>query len=651
MTFKELEQCPPVAGYWDVRSQLRDHIYSRSKKQFACGDAARDAIKSRGKLERRQKGLRRFFHQCLGGLPSCDTPLNAHTVGVVEGNGFKIEKVIFESRPNTFVTANLYLPVGVRGPQGAVLFLCGHHEQAKHAAEYQGVCQKLVQAGLIVFAVDPIGQGERVSYGEAAAAQAKVRWGTSEHDYAGLQCLPLGDAIARYFLHDAMRAVDYMMSRPEIDPKKIGMTGNSGGGTQSSLMMLGDPRIAAAAPCTFIMNRETYMYSGGAQDAEQIWPGFTAAGYDHEDILLAMCPKPVRVLAVQYDFFPIEGVRRTVERARRIWKLFGKGSNLDLVEDSTVHWYTDTLARAAAEFFSWHLLGKKLGNKELPVTAFEPSKLWCTKTGQVCGEIEGARIVNDENRDRAREITTEHKAVRTHTLAWLRGRVFAHRTVCDLNPRFVQTVAVEELTADLAFWWSQEGLVNAGMFFRETARKDQRLPVTVAVWDGGCTVLEPHAEWIRSQCRAGRAVLVLETSGVGSLLPHPLNQNQPLAPYGVMHKFADDLAWLDDSLPALRTFDVTRAFDLIGECPRLDAREIHCFAHGKQGVYAQIAAALDSQVKAIEVVGGIGSYAEFVRSRYYDLHDMKSIVFNGILQHCDLPNLMKWTKDRGTKVL
>src|SRR5258705_11189966 len=118
-----------------------------------------------------------------------------------------------------------------------------------------------------------------------------------------------------------MRGVDYMLTRPDIDPNKIGVTGNSGGGTQTSLMMLGDPRIAAAAPATFIMNRETYMNCGGAQDAEQIWPGFTAAGYDHEDILLAVSPKPVRVLAVQYDFFPIEGLRRHAERCKPIWKM------------------------------------------------------------------------------------------------------------------------------------------------------------------------------------------------------------------------------------------------------------------------------------------------------------------------------------------
>lgn len=181
--------------------------------------------------------------------------------------------------------------------------MSGHHEQAKHHPEYQTVCQHLVKSGLIVLAIDPIGQGERLSYYEQALDGPTIRSCTGEHDYAGSQCWPLGDGLARYFVHDGMRGIDYLCTRPEVDSDKIGVTGNSGGGTQTSLMMVCDPRIAAAAPATFIMNRRTYLFAGGAQDAEQIWPGMSALGFDHEDILLAVAPKPVRVLSVQYDFF------------------------------------------------------------------------------------------------------------------------------------------------------------------------------------------------------------------------------------------------------------------------------------------------------------------------------------------------------------
>ena len=157
---------------------------------------------------------------------------------------------VFQSRPRHYVTANLYLPDGLDKPHGAVLFLSGHGSLAKAAPEYQIVCQYLVHAGLIVLAQDPIGQGERYSYYDPALKIATVADCCPDHNYAGAQCEPLGDNLARYFLHDSMRALDYLCSRPEIDPNRIGVTGASGGGTQSCLMMVADPRLAAAAPAT-----------------------------------------------------------------------------------------------------------------------------------------------------------------------------------------------------------------------------------------------------------------------------------------------------------------------------------------------------------------------------------------------------------------
>jgi hypothetical protein len=156
-----------------------------------------------------------------------------------------------------------------------------------------------------------------------------------------------------------MRGIDYLLTRPSVDAARIVVTGNSGGGTQTFLVMLADPRIAAAAPATFIPAREIYMWTGQPQDAEQNWFGYTAAGFDHQDILLAMAPKPVCVLAVTSDFFPIEGTRPP-SRARRAWDLWQRSDALQLVEDQTIHTYSPVLARAAARFFARHLLQRDI---------------------------------------------------------------------------------------------------------------------------------------------------------------------------------------------------------------------------------------------------------------------------------------------------
>lgn len=648
MTLEELERASPGDWFYNVRDQLREHVYQRSERAFDAGDAARDALKTRAALEERQRELRCFFVTALGGLPVTNTPLAAQTVGEVRGDGFRVERVIFESRPRHHVTANLYLPEGKGAvPRGAVLFLCGHHREAKHVAEYQIICQYLVRAGLVVLAQDPPGQGERLAYHEPGMNSA--RWGTGEHDHVGAQCLPLGDSLARYFLHDAMRGMDYLRSRSEVDGERIGVTGNSGGGTQASLLMLADPRIAAAAPATFITSRRAYLHAGGAQDAEQVWPGFSAHGYDHEDILLALAPRPVRVLAVTSDFFPIEGTRRTVARCRRLWEMCGQADALDLVEDDSTHAFTPALARAAAEFFVRHLLPRETFRPDdTRIHPFEPARLWCTASGQVRGEIEDAAFICDANGERLRELEarrTEQSPAsrRAAALSWLREKVHRDRRACDLNPRFYaeeEGETAEGLAAQRCLWWSQEGVFGHGCAFREASRTGETLPVTLAVWDGGTAQLTTHRDWIQAICSEGRTAFVLDVSGAGALLPRPISAARPAETfYGVLHKLATDLIFLGDDLPSLRTWDVLRALDMVAAWPGMDAADIAVYAHGKYGLYGRLAAALDRRIRRVTVAEGMDRFADWVGAREYDTHDIYSVVLPGVLARFDLPDL------------
>lgn len=635
---------------YDVKDQLKQLVYGRSLAAFAAGDRARDALDSKESIETRRTALRERFIHALGGLPPGNTPLAPSVTGTVECDGFRIEKVIFQSRPSTYVTGDLYIPDGVDAPRGAVLFVCGHHLRAKHEGEYQTVCRHLVHAGLVVFAIDPIGQGERLSYYESLLGKETIPFGTAEHDYAGAQCYPLGDSIARYFVHDMIRAVDYLCTRPEVDPAAIGVTGNSGGGTQTSLAMICDPRIAAAAPATFIMDRESFMWTGMAQDAEQIWPGMTAWGFDHEDILLAMAPRPVLVLAVTYDFFPIEGTRRTVERARRFWDLYGEAGKLVLFEDRSLHAYTASMAEAAAAFFAKHLLGAP----SLPAAAaapytetLEPSLLWCTGKGQVREQFADARGAYEENVARIAEIERDRASVpddvrMKRALSWLRDKVFNDRGVCDLNPRRNPLGQWGELTVESVVWWSQKGILNHALLFRHYRHAGTRLPLTIALWDGGTSRLQPHVSWIRDVCGQNREVMALDVTGVGALVPNAINPHGMHETLGTLFKLATELFWLDDSLAALRAYDVLRALDVAELLAGNDREDIHCYAHGYSGLYGQLAAALDRRPTKWTFEGGYESVAAWVRSRYYDATDTLSYVMPGMLRYFDLPDLKRW---------
>lgn len=458
---------------YDVKEQLRQYVYGKSMEAFAAGDKARDAVTDAVRAEARRRHMRELLLDGIGGLPPRDTPLEPVVTGTVRRDGYRIEKIVFQSLPQLYATAHLYVPDGRASPDGAVLFVCGHGPEGKLYPSYQRVCQCLVRAGLVVLALDPLGQGERLGYCDAGDDKPFARR-VAEHEHVGVQCWPLGDGLARYFIHDIARAVDYLCTRPEVDPAKIGITGSSGGGTQTSLAMICEPRFAAAAPGTFIMNRESYLFAGQAQDAEQIWPNMSAAGFDHEDILLAMAPRPVLVLAVTGDIFPIEGTRRTVERSRKFWDMHGCGDRLQLAVDESPHMYTLPLARAAAAFFAKHLLGKQIEADDGEYLVEDGSDIWCTTSGQIVGDYPGARKVYHENLDRlaglekARAATPEAER-KAKATAWLDGRVRGPRPVCDLNPRHQRLRSWHGLNVQSSIWWSQPGLFSHGFLFSPSA--------------------------------------------------------------------------------------------------------------------------------------------------------------------------------------
>jgi hypothetical protein len=633
-------------GYAYPGTQLKDYIYERSRRYFAAGDAARDALTTPAAVKKRQEEIRKNVLAGIGGLPPSDTPLNARITGTVEGAGFRVEKIIFESRPRHYVTANLYLPTKrSSGRSGAILFLSGHHGTAKLVGEYQGVCQTLAAAGLIVLAQDPVGQGERLSYYDVESKRMLVTLGTRDHDTAGAQARFLGQGLARYMLHDAMRGIDYLITRPEVDPAKIGVTGNSGGGTQTSLMMLVDPRVAAAAPATFIMSRETYQRTGQPQDAEQIWSGFTGHGYDHEDILLAMAPKPVCVLAVTSDFFPIEGTRRTVARSKRIWELSRSAAALELVEDDSTHSYTQPLAKAAARFFAKHLLGQNADVANFTPTPMAPEQLQATKTGQVRGDFADAEFVFDATVAQRTEFERARAALppaerKRRGVEWLRAQVNRDRESSPLNPRRIDRGRkVAGHSVDIAFWWSQPNLANLGMLIRPRDWAGSgSLPVTIAIWDDGTAALSRHAEWIESEGARGRAVFVVNLSGVGPLKPDPINYGAMSAFYGTWHKLSDDLDWMGDSLVALRTYETLRALQVLSEWPELARDGVRLYAQGKVGVHAKLAAALDPRISDVEWRDGF-KFSDFLRDRIYEPADVKSLILPGVLRYFDVDEL------------
>lgn len=644
-----------VQYYYSMQNQLKDHIYNRAKYLFADAKKIRDGIYTTDELKKYNKLMKAKFIASMGGIALDDTSIDARVTSIHKYDGYKMENVIFKSRKDTYVTGSMYIPDGINAPSAAVLFLHGHSDDARHYPQYQYACETLVKAGLIVFAIDPVGQGERVSYYDNENNKYIIEPCIYDHDAVGISATLTDRTIESYFLCDELRAIDYMCTRPEIDPSRIGVTGNSGAGTQTMALMAVDDRIAAAAPGTFVTSRESYMYSGEPQDSEQIWRGITAFGFDHINPIMNFAPKPLAILTVNYDFFTIEGTRDTVREAERFYDMFGKRENLYWFRDDSLHEYTPHLAAMAAKFFAKHLLGKnieidiKTSNEELlanynlkPIEAF-----FNTKSGRVRGEINGARFMYDDNVDVAKRLyNNRHSLKLDERLAkaenWLNDVVYANRTPYDFFIRKLKTTTADGYITAPIFWHSQKDIFNFAFMIRDEKLKHEKLPVLVMVWEDGTKAISEHEDIIKRKCSEGYEVMVLDVSGVGYIEAAKINQFEIKEQYATMYKLCCDMMFMDDSIAALRCYDVLRAVEMLKEVYGLAYNEIILYCDGKYGIYGIVAAFLNKNVNVVYSDSLLRNAEDALIkpfARKYD--DDLEIIIPGMLEYFDFDEILR----------
>lgn len=346
-----------------------------------------------------------YFVSALGGFPE-RTRLNARVVGQGVGEAFRYEKIIYESRPNFFVTAVLYLPV-TEGPYPGVLVPCGHSSNGKAAEAYQRACILLARHGIAAFCYDPIGQGERRHYlDESGVPNVST---TVEHTVFDVGAILTGTSIAQYRIWDGMRGIDYLQSRPDIIADKIGVTGNSGGGTLSSYIMALDKRVYAAAPSCYLTSWKRILETIGPQDGEQDIYGQIKNGLDHADYIHIRAPKPTLMLTATQDFFDIQGSWGTFREAKRIYTRLGMPERVSLVEADESHGFTVHLREGMVQWMQRWLLEVDRPVDEIDFAILTDAELQCTPTGLVSA-MEGSRSTLDLNVERAEGLKAKRAA-------------------------------------------------------------------------------------------------------------------------------------------------------------------------------------------------------------------------------------------------
>lgn len=590
-----------------------------------------EARKTPEQIAAYQSRLREKFLGAVGGLPE-RTPLNAKVTGTIQREGYRVEKVIFESQPKHFVTGLLFLPEAKRfkRPYPGVLVPCGHARSAKAHDEYQSVGALLALSGMAALVFDPIDQGERSQYlGKGGWPEL---WGTRAHSMLGIGSTLLGRNTARFEIWDGMRAIDYLQSRPEVDPKRIGCTGNSGGGTQTSYLMALDERIQAAAPSCYLCGFPALLRTIGPQDAEQNVFGQLAFGMDHADYVMMRAPSPVLICAATKDFFDIRGTWETFRYAKRLYTRIGFAERVDLLENDAGHNYNATQREGVARWMSRWLLGKDEPIVEPAIKLLTEKEFQCTPEGQVM-LLPGARSTYDLNEEYENQLVPRRAerwktGKRDQLLAEVR-RLAGIRRLGELPKPEAETLdsvrrpgyRIEKLLLR-----PEEGIVLPALRFLPKEPKSSQ--AVLYVHEQGKAAHASPGGPIESLVRQGSVVLAVDLRGTGQTRPAGSQWNDVYTAY-----------LLGRSYVGLRAEDVLVSARYLKEQVLSDSSGgVRLVAVGHVGIPALHAAAVEPGLfESVKLVRSLASWSAVVHSGRTQVQPAH--IVHGALLKYDLPDL------------
>ncbi len=621
MTFGELAGLNPSDYFYSLHDKAINYIWKKSFDAFDKADILRNDIKTKEQFLKYQKNAVKTLDEIIGKLPyDKNVSLNPKITGIIKADGFNIEKIIFQSREGVYVTCNMYMPDKFNEKIPAILMQLGHAKNGKMNPDYQKIARILVKSGFAVLLMDPAGQGERFNYKDDQTGEFLMPVPTTQHQHIGNQCFLTGDYLLKYFVCDAMRAIDYLETREEIDKDKIGATGTSGGGTMTSVLMAYDKRIKAAAPSCFLTTRREYYYAGGAQDAEQIWVNASEKNFDHYELITCFCPRPLLILSVDSDFFPLEGTDKLFKKGKEFYKLMDCEQNIRMAVDESEHTYTLKNGARAASFFSEVFFGKKTEIMPVDYGTLEEDKLWCTKTGQVITDYPDSKIIFDENIEFYKKTAIKSAENKKE---FLKDKVYNKREPVNFYLKRFETPDADNLCAERFMWYSELNKPCYGVKLSLKENRGKNIPVKICLFENGTDDIYKYEKDIKKICNEGYAAFIVDLSAMGKCEPYDLNlARDKKGPSGVIKKLNDDLMFLGDSLCALRTYDLLRTIELIKD--KFSTNDITLLGVGMASVYARIAEILDEDIKT-EFKDEISLY-DIINDKYYESYNVSGVI-------------------------
>ena len=386
-------------GVWG--NAVQEHYVNKFRRNFELRKEKFAAIKTKEDAEKYVTDVRQKIRSAYSFPEKCD--LNVRVTSRKELADCNIEFILFDSRPGYPVSAAVYLPKKIEGKCPGILLLCGHALEGKACTTYQTAGRSMAEQGAIVICPDPFGQGERSQYFKQDLNNVK------EHNVINRRLLPMGDHTGNWRAWDGIRAIDYLLSRADVDAERIGVSGNSGGGTMTSIVNALEDRLSAANPNCYITRWWRNVENELPVDAEQIVAGAAADGGEMADLLLAVAPRPLAIGGQSNDFFDIRGTREVYEEVKHIYTLLGYPERVRLCVGPVSHGYSPHLREAAYRFFGdvFGLTGEKRDTKEPMLSEVE---MRCTPTGRTI-ELPGTVTIHDLIAEELKATVSNRKSV------------------------------------------------------------------------------------------------------------------------------------------------------------------------------------------------------------------------------------------------
>jgi dienelactone hydrolase len=619
----------------DARNSLYHHLAAEAYQLLDSREKKVAGIATPGEWKERQGRLIDALWDVVGRFPE-RTPLNPQVTGITRKEGFRIENIIYESLPGFYVTASLFIPDNLTQPTPAILFCSGHSTEAYRRQSYQVPLLNLVRKGFIVLAIDPIGQGERLQYFNPDTGVSAIGSSTKEHSYPSTQVALMGQSIARYFIWDGIRTIDYLVGRPEVDSRRIGVHGLSGGGTQTAHISALDQRVAASAVACYITSYRRLIESIGVQDGEQNFYHGIAREIDHADFIAARAPRPTLIMANTGDYFSIEGARETYEEVKEIYRALGSARNLEMVEDDHGHGYTRKTREALYAFFQKHLsLPGSPAEEEVEfLTAQELQK---TPTGQLSTSL-GGETVFSLNRREAEGLAGRLEQSRREPEKHLSQAILSAKRLSGYREPSISDRAVftgrtrmEGHAVEKYFIKGEGDYVIPYLLFVPDRAGDKAVVYLHPDGKAAAASANGEMEWLM---REGFTVLATDILGTGEMGNAAFRGDAYID--NVSYNMWYTAMLVGRSIVGIQAADVVKLSHwLIQE---RGMAEIFGLARGEMSPVLLHAAAFDRAISRVALISPYGSYRAIATSRFYSPKFVYSMV-PGALTGYDLPDL------------